>query len=243
MAIAFDAASSGQQVGGTTLTIAHTCTGTGVTITAWFKSSKVSNSNDVTATYNGVSMTKSAGQLFAGNVFVTAIFQLYLGTGDASSHNLVFTSATSPDRMGGGIVSMTGTNATQNGAAGNANNTSTSSGVTLTTTADNSWIAGGVLLNAEIGPSGVTPTGTTVTKWSFDDAGGLGSIGGYATTTTAGSNAFSYSNNLTLWGSSAVEIVPAATSAIKTIDGLAKASVKVVDGLAIASVKSWNGLQ
>lgn len=31
-------------------------------------------------------------------------------------------------------------------------------------------------------------------------------------------------------------------SAIKTIDGLAKASVKTVNGLAIASVKTWNGL-
>lgn len=31
-------------------------------------------------------------------------------------------------------------------------------------------------------------------------------------------------------------------SAIKTIDGLARASVKTVDGLAIASVKTWNGL-
>ena len=34
----------------------------------------------------------------------------------------------------------------------------------------------------------------------------------------------------------------ASSSAIKTINGLAKASVKTVDGLAIASVKTWNGL-
>ena len=34
----------------------------------------------------------------------------------------------------------------------------------------------------------------------------------------------------------------AATSNIKTIDGLAIASVKTVFGLAIASVKSWNGV-
>lgn len=35
---------------------------------------------------------------------------------------------------------------------------------------------------------------------------------------------------------------PTPTSAIKTIDGLAKASVKTVNGLAIASVKTWGGL-
>jgi len=33
------------------------------------------------------------------------------------------------------------------------------------------------------------------------------------------------------------------SSAIKTINGLAKASVKTVDGLAAASVKTWNGLE
>jgi hypothetical protein len=32
------------------------------------------------------------------------------------------------------------------------------------------------------------------------------------------------------------------TSAIKTINGLARASVKAVNGLALASVKTWNGL-
>lgn len=35
---------------------------------------------------------------------------------------------------------------------------------------------------------------------------------------------------------------PLSTTAIKTINGLAKASVKTVNGLAIASVKTWNGL-
>lgn len=34
----------------------------------------------------------------------------------------------------------------------------------------------------------------------------------------------------------------AASSAVKTIDGLARASVKTVNDLAIASVKTWNGL-
>ncbi len=37
-------------------------------------------------------------------------------------------------------------------------------------------------------------------------------------------------------------VVHAASSAIKTINGLAKASVKTVNGLAIASVKTWDGL-
>jgi hypothetical protein len=43
-------------------------------------------------------------------------------------------------------------------------------------------------------------------------------------------------------GGIAIEIKAAATTAIKTINGLSKASVKTVNGLAIASVKTWNGL-
>jgi len=39
-----------------------------------------------------------------------------------------------------------------------------------------------------------------------------------------------------------IEIKAAATTAIKTVNGLAIASVKTVNGLAIASVKNWNGL-
>ena len=39
-----------------------------------------------------------------------------------------------------------------------------------------------------------------------------------------------------------VDYTTAGSSAIKTLDGLAKASVKTIDGLAIASVKTYNGL-
>jgi len=51
-------------------------------------------------------------------------------------------------------------------------------------------------------------------------------------------------NKILLWGGSVYydNITPPVTSAIKTIDGLAKASVKTVDGLVIASVKTWDGL-
>lgn len=46
----------------------------------------------------------------------------------------------------------------------------------------------------------------------------------------------------TLYNSGSGLQYPFSTSAIKSINGLAKASVKTVNGLAIASVKSWNGL-
>lgn len=211
MAIAFDAVSSGNQTGGTTLTIAHTCTGSGVTLVAYFASTKGVNTNDVTATYNGTSMTKVASQLVISNIVVTAQFVLYIGTGDGTPHNVVFTSATSPDGMTGGVQSFTGTHATQNGANGSATASSTSSGVTLTTTTDNSVIVAGVFINDSQVGANYTVTGTTINKWALE-RGGFGQTGGYATTTTAGSNSIGWTNSNNAWGSSAVEIIAGASA-------------------------------
>ena len=55
-----------------------------------------------------------------------------------------------------------------------------------------------------------------------------------------GADVYYYANSTTKCAK--LTIVYADATAIKTVDGLAKASVKTVDGLAIASVKTWNGL-
>jgi hypothetical protein len=212
MALAIDATTTGKQVGGTTLTLAHTNVGSNGTVVAFFASSKGTNVNDVTATYNGSAMTKVASQLSMSNIVVTAVFTLYIGTGDGASHNCVFTSATSPDSMDGAVNFITGCSPTQNGANGSATASSAASGVTLTTTKANSFIWGGTWINnASESP---TATGTTTTKWST----GAGSVnqfsyyGGYATAASVGSNSIGWTNTNTSWGSSAVEIIPLANN-------------------------------
>ena len=113
-----------------------------------------------------------------------------------------------------------------------------------------------------------TDTGTNLTYYLNGAAAGTASIGSVS---TPANNAYfgSYSvNNSTflyyfngrldevgiwdralssteiteLYNSGAGLTYPFSTTAIKTVNGLAKASVKTVNGLAIASVKNFNGL-
>jgi hypothetical protein len=114
----------------------------------------------------------------------------------------------------------------------------------VTTVTNNAYIVG-----ASIIPSSATPvitagtnynsrrgdSWTTITPTTFEDK----------VLATAGSVAATFTTNTT--GGRYLTIVMAfrpvaATSAIKTFNGLAVASVKTVNGLAIASVKTRNGL-
>lgn len=109
----------------------------------------------------------------------------------------------------------------------------TTLGGTATTHNDTTWRTNGDAL----------PRNYKLTSYVDPQAGGAWTPA-LLDTMIAGVNVTDATPNMffsTIWA--LVEYVPAAGgSAIKTINGLAKASVKTVNGLAIASVKTWNGL-
>jgi len=91
----------------------------------------------------------------------------------------------------------------------------------------------GVLALSGVAPSPVRGTILTPTVGSLAAAGVAPSlVRGTVITPTVGA----------LTGTGVAPTLVTGGSAIKTINGLAKASVKAVEGLAIASVKTWGGL-
>lgn len=95
MAIAFDNGSSGNATG-TSLTIAHTCTGTNLVLRSWVVQADNGSDTVTGATYNGVAMTlltKFEGLNSGGNDAFFYLFELV--NPSTGVHNVVFSSSAS----------------------------------------------------------------------------------------------------------------------------------------------------
>ena len=111
-----------------------------------------------------------------------------------------------------------------------------------TTVANNCWLVG-LGWKLDINQGLTAGTGTTVLRsytWQTNAAMSLGDSNGAKT--PAGSYSLGFTSGMSAYACEIVASISPALSAIKSINGLAKASVKSVNGLAIASVKSWDGL-
>ena len=134
-AVAFDTASSGQGAA-TSYTITHTCTGSDLALVV-FVNSKTSADNITGITYNAVSLTNAG-------ITVTAVsfLSIWYLLGPATGANTVTITASSAVNTIFGIQSYTGVMSV--GAFAAATGTALSMSITYTTTADNSWIVGGI---------------------------------------------------------------------------------------------------
>lgn len=240
MAIAFDAASNGTAVA-TSLTVAHTCTGSNLLLYAYVHSN-LSTDFAITATYNSVSMTAVTSGFLnsASNGRQTNFYLINPATG---ANNIVFTPNASAN-MTSVNTSYTGAKQSSQPDASGTVSSSISAGGTqtlsITVVAANSWIVAsahgaGDLPNAS---TGFTSRGTNGNSRGGDSNGPLSAGSNSSSVTNSGAGAESVS----MIGIS-IAPVPVGPANVKTVNGLAVASVKTVNGLAIASVKSINGLE
>jgi len=134
---------------------------------------------------------------------------------------------------------------TENGA--NSTSTSTLQTGSVTPSEDNCVLITGLTGGNTYGGAGTIDLGFSITDNSpLTGGSNYGSAAAYLIQTTATARNPTWTLGSTVANVStaiAVFKAAAAVSAIKTVDGLAKASVKTVNGLAIASVKTINGLE
>lgn len=154
MAIAFDAASSGSAASGTTVTVAHTCTGTNLILLVATRN----DANETTSgiTYAGVSMTQvptvSPKDFHSGPGNITMWYLFAPATG---ANNIVATCTTITSVVVRGY-SLTG--AKQSGfpdASSNANSLTNVGGLTTSTTvvASDCWVSSYFSNNSGAGTS------------------------------------------------------------------------------------------
>ena len=234
MAIAFDAATDGGITNpGTSHTFSHT-TGAG-SDRILFVFSFAHTTDVVTgATYAGSAMTLIDKRLITGDRWV---YLWYIVAPSTGANNVVI-SASSSVVIAGCSASYTGASQTgQPDSFTNGENPGqTTFSLATTTVADNCWAVMGFRSD---GTDNTPGTGDnervdSVTGFCFYDTGPV-TPAGSVTISTSSSNASPY-------GGVIASFAPAATTAIKTFNGLANASVKTINSLARASVKTYNGL-
>jgi hypothetical protein len=215
MAVVFDAQSSGSVNPATTLTVAHTCTGSNRVLLVGLSTN---NTTDIVTgvTYNGVSMTKLKTQVGSSGNFYSYLF--YLQNPASGTNNIVAT-ASSSSLMGAINASFTGADqvaSPDSSASGTATGAGTTVSATTTVIAADSMLFGHVRAS-----SGLTAgTGTTSNGTLFGGA----FISGYSTSTVgSGSQTLAFTRvaaDIALWLVASIAPV-AATSQIKSWSGVA----------------------
>lgn len=231
-ALTQDAVTSGGGVG-TTVTWAHTCTGSDLILIvglAWGGSDPVTG-----ITYDGAAMTAGVTAARSNDVNAALYYKASPSTG---ANNCVTTTGSA--WQSGGSISFTGGDTTDpTGGTGSAASLSTAPSLNITTQNNDSIIVDCISLN-----SAPTAWGTNQTeRWTeSNNTVGSGSTKPFA---TAGATTMSCTVSNAYWSYAAIEVNVKAASgpaSLKSWDGLAKASVKSIDGLAIASIKEVDGL-
>jgi hypothetical protein len=199
MAIAFDSSASGAGTSTSPLVFSHTCTGSNLILfvsIGW-------GANSVTAvTYNGVALTKIAGQAQTG-VSGTDLYYLINPATGANNVSISFSSS------GLQAVSASYTGAKQSGQPDsfNVGNTTGATSLTVATTvvAANCWLVGGFAASAGTIAAG---TGTTQRQ----SIAGPSFIGDSNGTVATGSQSLQATDSSVNWAGIVASIAPAATS-------------------------------
>lgn len=176
--IAFDSATNPAiQNPGTTLTYAHTCSGSNRFL---YVGVLTGNATVSSVTYNGVAMTEIGSRTAVGSHFISHYYLIAPATG---SNNVVVTVASSVLIISG-ATSYTGVAQTSpiDASATNAETTETTTTTNLTTTTDNCW----TLLTSRGATDGNTNAGTGTTQRA-DTAGYIQLFDSNGVITPAGS--------------------------------------------------------
>ncbi len=200
-AIAFDAVSSAVSVGSvTSLSWAHTCTGSNLVLTVGYVSSNSGDlANHTGVTYNSVSMTQQAG--LGTNGSTCSLWSL---TGPAIGANTVALSHNLAQRIMGGAISFSGAHQTSPIGATTTGTGTSNPSTAITTSFDNSYVVdcfGSWYVTANA-------VASQTSKWNlaFDASSGSGG-GSIASKPTAGSITFAWTYSPGAnWNQSLMEI-------------------------------------
>lgn len=203
MAIAFDAGSSGNTGSGSSLTVAHTCTGSNRIL--WVMGFTTGNDTVTGITYNAVAMTQAVKKTTASS---QTVYLYYLVAPATGANNIVLSDSGTNNLT---IVGMSFTGASQTGvpdATSSNNNTGTTASVSLTTIADNCMVVAGYRFN----------TGTKTAGAGTTNVGGFANPaeGSYLTTAKTPAGVVTMTEDSTastIWGGVIASFAPAAATA------------------------------
>lgn len=137
MSIAFDSAGGRASASATSVTFAHTCTGTNRVL---FVSANSVSSTTTGVTYNGVALSRIGSEVTQGAIVASLWYLINPATGS----NNVVVSRSGSGTVQGASSSYTGVRQNSIPDATNSNQTSaTSISVATTTVADNCWVVAG----------------------------------------------------------------------------------------------------
>lgn len=151
MAIAFDASTDGGTANATTLTWAHTCTGTNLIL---FVTATTNGATVTGITYNGVAMT-SAGNVATGSNHSYLYYLIAPATG---ANNVVVTLSGSANVSGASASYTSVFQGALDSATSDSNAASTSITVSTTTVNDNAWLVSGGSTSASVASAGSNTT-------------------------------------------------------------------------------------
>lgn len=227
-----DSVTENQFATATSLTYAHTCTGTNLLLFVVVGYADSASDLITGVTYNGVAMTRIGTRKSSTNNDRSYLYALQA---PATGANNVVVSRSSSGNIESGALSFTGAqqsvtmDSTANGEA-----TATTITETTTVVTANSFLIGALYANrAQTGGAN-----TTVTSNALN----LRGLYSTASVSTGAQSLVSTQSDSTRSCWFMASFAPAATTAIKTVGGLAYASVKTVGGLAVGSVKTIGGL-
>lgn len=214
LSIALDATSKGTATGTSPLTWSHTCTGSNLIL---IFGGVVGGSSPTisTPTYNSVSMTL-AGSQESNSTGITGLYYL-LGPSTGSHTVSVAFGGTFPACQAG-VVSWSGVKQTgqPDATAGNTG-TSANPSLTVTTVADNSWVAGVVMITNNTPTAGLTSRQALTSGGSFSVHGNLEDTNGVVH--PAGNQTVNWTAGSTsIWAASAASFAPVSNLTISVSD-------------------------
>lgn len=233
MAIAFDATSKGDAAS-TSITVAHTCTGSNGLLVVTGKGNQ--NINISGATYNSVSMTQ-VHQISPGGVGTNGrVFMFYLLNPSTGANNVVVSSSGGTIEFHIENVSYTGVKQSAQPDASNTSSGVTTSQVTsVTIVATNSWA---LSCQWSFGANPSASTGINAVRNS--DSGNQFAVGD----SNAGQSPGSYSMTWTGAGlmttlmASFAPVPASGPTNLKSLDSNVAANIKSFDSNLIANIKS-----
>lgn len=155
--IAFDSATDGGiQLGVTSLTWSHTCSGSDRVLVV-FTEDTTGNDRVTGVTYNGVAMTQVQKAVNTNNSYLYTYVLFAPATG---ANNVVVSTSTSTN-LCGGSVSYTGSANTLDANSTETKNSTTNPSWSLTTVSDNSWV---VMATNQTGGPSTAGSNTTLRK-------------------------------------------------------------------------------
>lgn len=202
MALAIDAISSVHGTG-SSLTFAHTCSGSNRLLVVWvsyFDSADAPTG----ATYNGVAMTAIPSSTAAnGNYKIAGFYLIAPATG---TNNIVVSFSGAMSDMGAGAVSFTDADQTTPlGTAVTATGTNTTPSVTVTTSAGEIVVDGLVIVHGGT----LTVDGSQIQRWNSIASNGFQKYAGSTETAAGASTSMDWNNSSSQqWAIGAVPIKP-----------------------------------